>query len=55
MNKTKAKMNKPVYLGLPILGISKTVMYDFWYDYIKSKIKSMQNYALWIQIVLQSA
>ena len=28
-------MNKPVYLGLSILGISKILMYEFWYDYIK--------------------
>ena len=30
-------MSKPVYLGLSILGICKTLMYEFWYDYIKSK------------------
>ena len=30
-------MNKPVYLGMPILEISKTLMYQFWYDYIKPK------------------
>ena len=35
--KTKLKMNKPVYLGLSILEISKTLMYEFWYDYIKPK------------------
>ena len=28
-------MNKPVYLGLPILEISKTLMYELWHDYIK--------------------
>ena len=28
-------MNKPVYLGLPILEISKTSMYELWHDYIK--------------------
>ena len=32
MKKTKVKMNKPVYLGLSILEISKTLMYEFWYD-----------------------
>ena len=30
-------MNKPVYLGLSILDLSKIVMYDFWYDYVKPK------------------
>ena len=37
MKKTKIKVVKPVYLGMLILDISKTVMYEFWYDYIKSK------------------
>ena len=35
--KTKVKMNKPVYLGMSILDISKTLMYKFWYDYFKPK------------------
>ena len=37
MNKTKLKMNKPIYLGLSILDISKILMYEFWYDYMKPK------------------
>ena len=37
MKKTKVKMNKPVYLGMSILDISKMLMYKFWYDYIKPK------------------
>ena len=37
MEKTKVKMNKPIYLGLPILEISKKLMYEFWYDYMKPK------------------
>ena len=37
MEKTKIFMNKPVYLGLLILEISKIVMYQFWYDYKKPK------------------
>ena len=37
MEKTKVKMNKPVYLGMSILDISKTIIYEFWYDYIKQK------------------
>ena len=37
MKKTKVKMNKPIYLGLSILEISKTLMYEFWYDYMNPK------------------
>ena len=37
MKKTKVKMNKPVSLGMSILGISKTLMYKFWYDCITPK------------------
>ena len=31
------EMNKPIYLGLSILEISKLLMYEFWYDYMKLK------------------
>ena len=37
INKAKVKMNKPIYLGLSILDISKILMYEFWYDYMKPK------------------
>ena len=37
MKKTKVKMNKPIYLGLSTLEISKTLMYEFLYDYMKPK------------------
>ena len=37
MNQTRVKMNKPIYLGLSILDISKILMYKFWYDYVKPK------------------
>ena len=37
MKKTKIKMNKPIYLGLLISEISKILMYEFWYDYMKPK------------------
>ena len=37
MKKTKVKMNKPIYLGMSILDVSKTLMYNFWYDYFKPK------------------
>ena len=37
MGKIKVVMNKPVYFGQAILDLSKTVMYEFHYDYIKPK------------------
>ena len=37
MRRIKIKMNKPIYLGLSILEISKILMYEFWYDYMKPK------------------
>ena len=37
MKKAKVKINKPVHLGLSILEISKTLTYEFWYDYMKPK------------------
>ena len=37
MRKTSVFMNKPVYLGQAILDISKTLMYEFYYDYLKPK------------------
>ena len=37
MSKTKIVMNKPVYIGQAILDLSKTVMYEFHYDYMQPK------------------
>ena len=37
MKKVWVKMSKPIYLGQAILDISKILMYEFWYDYIKPK------------------
>ena len=41
MKKVKVKMNKPIYLGLSILEISKIIIYKFWYDYMKRKYGDM--------------
>ena len=32
-------MNNPVYLGISILGLSKILMYEFCFDYVKPKPK----------------
>ena len=37
MKRTQILMNKPVYLGLSILGLSEIIMYEFWYDCVKQK------------------
>ena len=44
MKKNQIPMNKPVYLGLSILDLSKTVIYEFWYDYLKSKYGENGNF-----------
>ena len=49
MRKTQIIINKPVYLGLSILDLSKTVMYEFWYDYINQIMVKMKNFISWIQ------
>ena len=37
MKKVRVRMNKPIYLRMSIIDISKVAMYEFWYDYIKNK------------------
>ena len=37
MKKTKILLNKRVYLGLLTIELSKILMYEFWYDYVKPK------------------
>ena len=43
MKKARVKMNKAIYLGMSILVISKTLMYEFWHDYIKPKYQGSCN------------
>ena len=40
MGKTEIKMNKPGYRGKAILDLSKTLMYEFHYDYMRLKYGS---------------
>ena len=40
MKNIKVKMNRPVHLCLSILEISKALMYEFWYYYIKPKYQN---------------
>ena len=37
MKKSQISMNRPVYLDLSMLDLSKTIIYEFWYDYVKPK------------------
>ena len=45
-------MNKPVYLDMSILDVSKTSMYEYGVIILSQNMKTMRNYAIWIQIVL---
>ena len=49
MKKTSLTMNKPVYLGMCILDLSKTIMFDFHYNYIKPKYgdKAKLLFGIW--------
>ena len=40
MKKIKIKMSKLLYLGLKMLQMNKTLMYEFWHDYIKPKYQN---------------
>ena len=51
IKKTEILINKPGCLGLSILELSKILMYEFWYDYVKPKYGEKQNCVIWIQTV----
>ena len=42
-NTKQILINKPVYLGLSILELSKIAMYEFWYDKMKPKYKEKEK------------
>ena len=46
-------MSKTVYLVLSMLELSKIVMYEFWYDYVKPKYGEKQNCVKWMKTVRQ--
>ena len=43
----KIKMNKPVYLGFSILEISKTLIYEFCFEYMKPKYEKKNKIMLY--------
>ena len=45
MKNAKLYFNKPVYLGMSILDLSKSLMYDIHYNYIKTNMGIIQNYS----------
>ena len=47
--KTEIFLNKPVYLGLSVLRLSKIFKYEFWYHYVKPKYG--EKCVIWVQTV----
>ena len=51
MKKTEVLIKKLVCVGLLTLELSKILMYEFWYDYVKPKYGETANCAIWMQTV----
>ena len=47
MKKTEILMNKPAYLGISILELSKMLILVFWYDYLKPKYDNKSKFVLY--------
>ena len=45
-SKVSLKLNKPVYIGTGILELITVIMYEFQYDYIKSKYENKSKLLL---------
>ena len=52
IKKPEILLNKPVCLGLLILELSKILMHEFCYDYVKLKYGEKQSFIIWIQVSL---
>ena len=51
MKKTEILMNKPVWVELSILELSKILIYEFWYNYVKPKHSEKTKFRFIIQPV----
>ena len=46
MKKIRVKMAKQLYLDMSMLDINKTIMYEFWYDYLIQSMEPEQNFVI---------
>ena len=50
MTETQILMNKPVFLGLSKLDLSKTLMYEFWYGYVEQKYGENETFCYKVEM-----